>query len=190
MHVDEAIARRRTHKVFDGTELDAKTVEALLQAAIWAPNHRYTEPWRFTVVLGDARLHLADALHDALEQMRKRDQAASAKLETKQRKLRRRCAEAGAVIVFTYVASPGDPALDREDYAATACAVQNAQLAATARGLACLWSTSSVFSRPSVRQWLGLPETESLVAALFVGGPVQELQGRRHKPLQDVVRWL
>ena len=190
MHVDEAIATRRTHKVYDGTPVSAETMRALIEAGTWAPNHKYTEPWRFTVLLGAAMPKLADAVCDALEQMRKPDSAAEMKLHTKKRKFQRRAREAGAILVVTYVASPEDPVLDREDYAATACAIQNVQLAATARGLVCQWSTSGVFNKPSVRAHLQLPDEEALVGVVFIGTPVQALEGRRHKPIDAITRWV
>jgi nitroreductase len=190
MHVDEAIAQRRTHKVYDGSPLSEQTVRELLNAAIWAPNHKFTEPWRFAVILGESRIALGQALCEALDQMRKPNNSADAKLQAKQKKFQRRAAEAGAIIVVTYLSSPDNATLDREDYGATACAVQNMQLAATARGLVCQWSTSGVFNQPAVRDHLGLGTSESLVAALFVGRPTGALTGRRNKSVDDVTRWL
>lgn len=190
MHVDEAIATRRTHKVYDGTPVPRATVEALIQAALWAPNHRFTEPWRFVAATGDTLVPLGEAACAALDSMRKAPGVADAKIDTKQRKFRQRMKECGAVVIVTYVATPDNPAMDREDYAATACGVQNMQLAATARGLVCLWSTSAVFSHPIVRAHLGIPPGQELVACLFIGKPVTELRGRRHKPLGEVTRWL
>ncbi len=190
MHVDEAIRTRRTHKQYDGTPVSRETVHDLIQAAVWAPNHRHTEPWRFVVALGEQRIGLANAVGEALDSMRKPDVASDVKLETKKRKFLRRAEQAGAIVVVTYVTSPENPGLDREDYAATACAVQNMQLAATARGLVCQWSTSKVFERDPVRRFLGQPAGEELVAALFIGHPVAPLEGRRGKSVDDVTRFL
>ncbi len=190
MHVDKAIATRRTHKLFDGSPVNEATMRQLLQAAVWAPNHRYTEPWRFAVLLGDSKSQLGQTLCEALDQMRKPSPTADQKLQAKQRKFQRRAQTAGAILIVTYVTSPDDPTVDREDYAATACAVQNVQLAATARGLVCQWSTSGVFSHPTVRAQLAIADDEAMVAALFIGHPTQQLEGRRHKSIEEVTRWL
>lgn len=190
MHVDQAIAKRRTHKVYDGTPVSEQTMRELLAAAILAPNHKHTEPWRFVALLGPSRVALGEAVCGALDQMRTSNGTADMKIEAKQNKFRRRAQESGAILIVTYVTTPDNPTLDREDYAATACAVQNIQLAATARELVCQWSTSGVFNHPAVRAHLAVADSEALVAALFVGTATSTLPGRRHKSVDDVTRWL
>ena len=37
-------------------------IEQVLEAAVWAPNHRLTEPWRFFVLAGEAREELGELL--------------------------------------------------------------------------------------------------------------------------------
>jgi nitroreductase len=61
VHVDDAIKTRRSHKLFNGTPVAATTVRDLLELAIWAPNHKRTEPWRFAVARGPKLAELADA---------------------------------------------------------------------------------------------------------------------------------
>ena len=56
---DEALAlikRRRSifPKDYTGAAPDRALVECMLDAANWAPTHGKTEPWRFTVLSGDA----------------------------------------------------------------------------------------------------------------------------------------
>jgi len=48
--VYEAIFGRRMAKEFTDTEVSRGTLERLLDTAIWAPNHRLTNPWRFFVL--------------------------------------------------------------------------------------------------------------------------------------------
>ena len=45
-----AIRQRRTHKSFSGAAIDRDLVESLVQAALWAPQHRLTNPWRFAML--------------------------------------------------------------------------------------------------------------------------------------------
>ena len=44
------IKTRRNTKKFKDTEVSNEIIESLLDSAIWAPNHRSTEPWRFFVI--------------------------------------------------------------------------------------------------------------------------------------------
>ena len=190
MQVEEAILTRRTHKTYDGSEVRDEELRALISAATWAPNHRHTEPWRFAVIRGRSRETFADVIDTALNSMRKPDGEADQKITAKKKKFRRRLQEAAALVLVTYVRSRDDDLLDREDYAATACAIQNLQLAATGRGLVCLWSTSGVFKHDVVRHFAGWNEDEELVGAVFIGRPKGELQGRRTKSVEDIARWL
>ena len=48
--VYEALFRRRMSWDFKDTPISKEVVERLVSTAVWAPNHRLTEPWRFFVV--------------------------------------------------------------------------------------------------------------------------------------------
>ncbi len=50
---------RRTVKQFLAQPVDRATLERLIEVAVWAPNHRLNEPWRFYVLGDDARAQLA-----------------------------------------------------------------------------------------------------------------------------------
>lgn len=57
MNITEAIQTRRSIKIFKDVEpVSKEVVEQLLQAAIMAPNHHHTEPWKFFVLQGDGRI--------------------------------------------------------------------------------------------------------------------------------------
>ncbi len=191
MHVDEAIRERRTHKFYGGGAINDDVVRELLELAIWAPNHGLTEPWRFTVVPAARFDAFGAVVHQALDAMRKGDDPdAETRLDFKKRKIARRLAGAGAVIAVSHRTSPDKPDVDREDYAATACAAQNILLGATARGLVGLWSTGKVLRHPLIRTFLQQSDEERQVGVLFLGTPQQEMQGRRLQDVASVSRWL
>ena len=52
--VYEAIYRRRHVKEFTTDAVSRETLERLFSAAVWAPNHRLTEPTRFFAVQKDS----------------------------------------------------------------------------------------------------------------------------------------
>ena len=55
MNVSEAIAQRRSIKKFQDRPVTREEIEALLDAAVLAPNHHMTQPWRFYVLGPNAR---------------------------------------------------------------------------------------------------------------------------------------
>ena len=48
--VYQALYQRRMAWQFKDEAVPKAAVERMLEAAVWAPNHRLTEPWRFFVV--------------------------------------------------------------------------------------------------------------------------------------------
>ena len=99
MDVVEAIRERRTIGAFRNDPVPRGLVEELIDSAVWAPNHKHTEPWRFHVVQGDARDALADAVWAELEA------AGASPAKDPRSKLKR----APLFVAVTQTASPDDP---------------------------------------------------------------------------------
>jgi nitroreductase len=55
MSLLDLLRRRRSIKKFTSRPITRVEIEALLDAAVLVPNHRLTEPWRFSVLGPDAR---------------------------------------------------------------------------------------------------------------------------------------
>jgi nitroreductase len=64
MNVSDAIAHRRSIKKFTDRPIAREDIEALLDAAVLAPNHHLTQPWRFYVLGPAARRGYGLALGD------------------------------------------------------------------------------------------------------------------------------
>ena len=60
MDAIDAIQRRTSVRRFRPDPVPRDTIARLLDAAVRAPNHKLTEPWRFAVLTGAARDRLAD----------------------------------------------------------------------------------------------------------------------------------
>ena len=64
-----------------------------------------------------------------------------------------------------------DAQVAEEDYAATACAIENLMLAARGRGLASFWRTPGVLSRPVGREDPDVPRKVRLIGVVHLGWP-------------------
>ncbi|MCO4762728.1 MAG: nitroreductase [Myxococcales bacterium] len=192
MDIHHALRSRRTHKTYAGGPISRAQLTDIIEAATWAPNHRFTEPWHFYVVHGADRLAAMDAEVQAALSAAAKDagEAAARKLESKKRKMTGRLGATAAVIVVTWQRSPDDAALDREDYAATACAIQNLMLSAHGHGFVSLWSSSKMLCGPALRQFYGVSAEETIAGVVFLGTPTGELDGRRHKSVETVTSWV
>jgi nitroreductase len=185
MDLLEALRTRRSIGKLGGEVSDAE-VRELVEAAIWAPNHRLTEPWRFTVLRGAARERLGHAWA-ALA-------AGESTLEGERLEafLAREAAKplrAPVVIVVSARTDP-DPVVAAEDFAATAAAVQNLLLAAHALGLGAIWRTGEMAFRREIAEHLGLDPGDRIVAFVYLGRPVMEVPQGRPRTLDGVLRFL
>src|SRR5690606_35989461 len=143
-----ALRTRRSVGTFATEMPPLEIVERAIEAATWAPNHHLTEPWRFHVLVGDAREALADAICTTLPP--EKDTA------EEHASVHKKIGRAPVLVVVTQTGDPDDAVRDLEDYAACACATQNLLLAAHAEGLAAKWSTGKLAHSPGARTHLGL----------------------------------
>jgi nitroreductase len=182
MNTATAIRSRRTVKHFTGAVLGRPQVEELITLACWAPTHRLSQPWRFYACDQEALRRLAGRLTT--------DPTLSAALDPRRAaKTLELLGQAGALVVVT-VRRNADPRVDREDLAATAAAVQNLLLAATAAGLGGFWSTNPLFAQEVVLRLFGAdPAQEDLVAAVFLGIPANLPEPPPRHPLSERLHW-
>jgi nitroreductase len=163
--VDEAIRSRRTLKAFTPEPVDDGVVRELLDLAVLAPNHHETEPWRFWVVGRETLARLSEATGDV--------------------KLLR-----SSTAVVGGQRRNDDPAEAEEDYAAIACALQNAMLAARARGLASFWRTPGVLDRPAFAETVGIPADVRPIGVLHLGFPAAPFPETPDRHAEQYTRWL
>ena len=168
MDVGQAIRSRRTHKQYGAEPLDEATLRDLLDLARFAPNHHLTQPWRFRALGPETRAGI-EAAAGAKEAM----------------KLRR-----APTLVLATAALSGDHHTDEEDLHATAAAVYGVLLGATERGLASYWRTPTCFEEPAVRDVLGLPANERVVALIHLGPQATDPPAKERLPLADVLTFL
>jgi nitroreductase len=177
--------RRSVSKVSDEEPPEA-LIRTMLEAATWAPNHFLTEPWRFFVLRGDARVRLGAAMGDAAA-MREDDpelaDAARAKIAGKPLR-------APYVIAVAVEPDQRDKIVELEEIAATAAAAQNMLLAAEALGLGAIWRTGWACYCPQVREFLGLSERATVLGFVYVGYTAQPAPVRVRQPVDAVARWM
>src|SRR5690625_2681764 len=93
---------------------DHRVVREALESARWAPNHKYTEPWRFYLLDDERIARLADLNAERLE----RGGSSPEKVALKREQW---AAVPGVVVITVRSAQDADEVMRREDYAAVAC---------------------------------------------------------------------
>jgi nitroreductase len=167
--------------------IDKSIIDKMLEAANWAPSNGDTEPWRFTVFTGDARLKLGDAFAEAYEIDADgdvnpktlegyRDRGTSAPLWI----------SIGMTPKFVdgdYITS------EDEEIMAVACAVQNMHLVATAAGMVGMWHSKGVSCHPHLAKFLGLESPSLLLGFFWCGYPAVDWPAGERGPVSDKVTW-
>ncbi len=166
MHVNDAIATRRSIKRFTSRPVTREELETLLAAAVTAPNHRLTQPWRFYVLGPDAREAYGLVLGGRKAKKIEDPAAAQAMRQTVAAEHRALPAMLAVAVVDTDNAEQRD-----EDYAACMMAIQNLSLAAVALGLGSHIKTGAIMSDPDARAAAGVKEGERIIAIVNVGEP-------------------
>lgn len=178
--VDAVIRARRTSLLVDPDEdVDPELLGLLVELACWAPNHKRTWPWRFTVLTGDARWRFGEALAAVAQ--------ADGWPPEKVAKLRVKYGRSPAV-VLVWVVPGDDPVRAREDRDATAAATQNLLLAATGLGLASYWASIPDELWDAARRLAQVGPDHDLVALVYLGWPTGDV-APPPRP-EPVVTWL
>ena len=185
MDVYEAISKRRTIKQYRSDPIPRDVIERLLDAAVWAPNHHLTEPWRFIVLTGAAKEHLATLRCQQVAASMPETASPQARLRLDE--TYRKMAGAAALVAVVCRDAP-DPVITDENRFATAAATQNLLLAATAEGLASFWSSGVARYEPA-RAYLGVADDEFIVSVVHLGYAAHEHPGRRHGA-KERTRWV
>jgi nitroreductase len=161
-------------------------VQQLLEAAQWAPNHGHTEPWRFTVYMGEGRRGLGDALAEAY-----RLGTPEAKFsETAQEVQRSKVWQAPVWISVGMLPGTNPKIPEVEEVLALGAAAQNMMLLATSFGLGSKWTSGLTATHPHTAKFVGLEPPARLLGFLYVGWPAVAWLGGQRAGLVDKVQWV
>ncbi len=181
----DVIHRRRSIGKMSAAVPDRTLIEQLLEAAIWAPNHHLTQPWRFFVLSGDGRNVLGRVAGEAAASgIDDPEKAERARLSAGKKPLR-----APYVIVIVSEPIHDGHTPDIEEHAATAAAAQNILLAAEALGLAAIWRSGAPAFAPEIHRLFGLSEHAEIIGFIYVGYGAMETPMRTRTPVEHVTQW-
>lgn len=156
------IKERRSIKQFKSDPLPAGLLEELLEVAVWAPNHRMREPWRFIAFQGDGTRFLAEAVLPFLEKTIPDPLIVSKRKEALE----------NIPLTLLVVMPEDEKQWERdEDLAAVAALVQNLQLAAWEKGVGTSWKTPRYIAEPEFLDKVGVKANEKIIAMLYLGYP-------------------
>ncbi len=178
-----AIFARRTPLAFASDPVPDAVIDAILAAGHQAPCHKQTWPWRFVVVGRETR--------EKMVPIAARLAAQAAKIEVSDKVIKSASATImgpSALIAVVQVVN-SDAFRAKEDYAATACAIQNMLLAAADAGFVSKWGTGGVTRDRDTHTLLGVDSgCEECVGFVWLGMPSRMAEVTRPPLHQHVVR--
>ncbi|WP_319380579.1 nitroreductase [Thiomicrorhabdus sp.] len=186
----ELIRKRRTsYQFLDSAShpLPDEELKICLQSAIWAPNHKLTQPWRFWVLGTERKKRIAGIY--AENRARKQSQSDPGLYGCAYEKAIEKFNRIPKIVIVGQILAK-DPVVAKEDYAACSCAIQNFQLAAWYQQIGVQWSTGPILKDPRTYDVLGIdPDECELIGALYMGKidenccPNQQV---KRKPVDEV----
>ena len=169
----------------NGKKIPDEQVKEILRLANWAPTHGRTEPWRFIVYSGEkvkefcfhhAELYKANTAPEKFEQANYDKQLHNGDL-----------ASHIIIAIMQRGSLAKIPAL--EEIAATAIAVQNILLGATAAGITSFLSTSGMTHHPAMKNFLQLKQEDVVLGILYLGYSDEKMEGKRQTEIDEKVTW-
>lgn len=179
----DALARRRAiyPDRFNTDVITPEEVRQLLEAARYAPTHKLTEPWRFRVLMKDAKMEMARRVQEFIEKNTSKPEKGGRMAE--------KMDQSQAVIVVVYQRDSRERVPEWEEVAATAMAVQNIWVYADELGMGGYWSTGA----PAVQAFshlLDLRDGEVVLGMFFLGRHDYSPRPRPSTPVDGFTTWM
>ena len=186
--INHLIQNRRSvfPKMYTGEPVPREIIEVMLENANWAPTHKFTEPWRFTVFYEDGIKQFAEFQSSLYRQ---RAMNSGNFDEATFRKLKEKPLKASCIIAIAMKRDPEKRIPEMEEIAAVSCAVQNMYLTATAYGAGCYWSTGGPTFWEEAKPFFNLGAEDRLLGFMYVGMPVDQEYRSTRGPWQHKVEW-
>ena len=148
-------------KSYSTEEIKDEVLAEIINAANFDPNHKKTKPWRFKVFRGEEKNQLGAQLAELYKQPTRPEVF----LEKKFLDIADKAAKSNTVVSISVNFSGLVP--EWEEIAATAMAVQNMYLTATAHEIGCYWSSHQVIYH--LGEFLGLEDHQKCIGLFYLG---------------------
>ena len=192
---DLILKGRRSTRRYRSDPVPEADLEAVIEAARWAPSPHNAEMWRFAVLKEQAaKNRLADGMGVRLAADLGADGRPQAFIDKELRVSRRRITEAPVVLVACICDQGLDPYPDpnrqwaEQTMAAHSlgASMQSLMLAAFARGLGSCWMCAPLFCQDTVVETLNLPRGWKPQGLITIGYPVEWPAARERRSMPEL----
>ena len=181
----DAIKDRRSIRRYRTDEVPRPYIEEILRAGTLAPSSKNRQPWKFTVVQGEAKKEMLHVMEDGLNRERINPLLPESRKLLKGAEYTLSIMKQAPVIIFVTNRNGTDIREKMEQ--SVGAAIENMTLAATELGLGSLWICDTYFAYDELTEWLG--DAGALYVALAVGYADENPAPRPRKDISCVTEW-
>ena len=184
--VQEALTSRRTVYRYKLEEVPDRIIESAFEAASNAPCHKNTHPWKFYVMGEKTR----ESLIPEIEKLAKKKSTDGEELGAGISRAIEKIISPPLLICVTSARSPQDPFREEEDYAATACAIQNMTLSLWGNGVGSQWSTGAITRSDAAYAAIGVTREKERIVGFIKAGYPEKVPSITKKAVEDIRSYL
>jgi nitroreductase len=187
--LNEVIRKRRSiypYQYEKGKVVPDQVIWQILENANRAPNHKQTEPWRFTVFAGNGLQYFGE-----LQQKIYKQNAGNNFNQGRYDKLLAYPLLSSHVIAVGMKRNEKNILPEIEEIQAVACAIENMFLTVTAYGLGCYLSTAGITYIEAAKPYFELSANDKLIGFFYIGyASAAGLPESKRRPIQEKVNWI
>ncbi len=180
------IKSRRSMGNLDAPAPTRTQVEAAIECAATAPDHKKLRPWRFIVTEGDARHELGRALVEAAQAKAVQD---GEKLSEKTKKTHTMPLRAPLIITVVTQMQAHKKVPPFEQMLSAGAAVQNLILALKAQGFSTVWRTGLLCNEPAVKAYFDVGPDDYVTAFVYTGTSPKDEPTRKPIDIEPLIRF-
>ena len=184
--VQQALTSRRTVYRFKREEVPDWILECAFEAASNAPCHKNTHPWKFYVMGEKTR----ESLIPEVEKLAKKKSLDREEAVSGISKAIDKIISPPLLICVTSARSPKDPFREEEDYAATACAIQNMTLSLWGNGVGSQWSTGAITRSDAAYAAIGVTREKERIVGFIKAGYPEKIPSVVKKAVKEIRTYL
>ena len=162
MDAKKAILNRRTIHFFENKKVSENIIKDAIEAANQAPCHRFTFPWRFYSVSLKKRMQILDL---AIEIKLKKKQID----ENAENIIKEKYLNPSHLLITSQILNK-NLNIQKEDYAACSCAIQNLLISLASDGVFSKWSTGAITKNPKTYEIIDInSKKEEIIGFIWIG---------------------
>ena len=184
--MQQALTSRRTVYRYKREEVPDWILECAFEAASNAPCHKNTHPWKFYVMGEKTR----ESLIPEIEKLAKKKSLDREEAVSGISKAIEKIISPPLLICVTSARSPKDPFREEEDYAATACAIQNMTLSLWGNGVGSQWSTGSITRSDAAYAAIGVSREKERIVGFIKAGYPERIPSITKKAVEEIRAYL